>query len=170
MGDEEKVRRRRVMVLDDNEEVTLTTNQIKRLKEAQALQDNQPESKIVSILTNIFWIGVGIAVLLYFDVINAVKYDTRIDWFSFQLACALLGFASLVLVVAVFIIQKLLGRNYDVELPWAVPTATISGLLSIVGFIFAFYPAYGIVTVPLVVVSSISFIITLATVTSFFNI
>eukprot|EP00056_Hartaetosiga_gracilis_P009282 m.132811 g.132811 ORF g.132811 m.132811 type:complete len:169 (-) comp13093_c0_seq3:3148-3654(-) len=145
----------------------LTYEQKKRLMKAQEFSFK--ESKVVSVITNIIWAVVGIAVVVYFDVINAIKYDHRIDRFWLQGSTALVLFAAIVVFVAVFVYQKLLKRNYDVELPWAVPIATVSGLLSIVGFMIAFYPAYGIVTIPLVVVCSMSFILTLATITSALN-
>eukprot|EP00041_Stephanoeca_diplocostata_P010493 m.166775 g.166775 ORF g.166775 m.166775 type:complete len:169 (-) comp18169_c0_seq1:21-527(-) len=93
--------------------------------------------------STIVWLLLCIGVIHKFDIIDAVRYDPRINRESLQLAAVLMAVSIAVAAYSIVFVHGVLGKDYLDHSPWAVPLASLSGLLGWGMFWVCMWPVWG---------------------------
>eukprot|EP00037_Helgoeca_nana_P007397 m.67428 g.67428 ORF g.67428 m.67428 type:complete len:179 (-) comp18196_c0_seq1:339-875(-) len=94
----------------------------------------------------LFWLFLAIFVTHYFDVVDAVLYDPRVDRDRLFFAEVLILFSIVVTGYAIIVVEVMLGKDYLKHSPWAVPLATVTSLIGWVMFWMCMWPVWGFVS------------------------
>eukprot|EP00043_Microstomoeca_roanoka_P029487 m.22064 g.22064 ORF g.22064 m.22064 type:complete len:167 (+) comp9229_c0_seq1:166-666(+) len=161
MREDERAMRRRVKSSSDgaDDSFVLSEEQIKLHRQAALKDRGNP------LLVSLIWMAIGGFLYFYFDLQNVLLFDNRIS--SSWAKGSGIFFGISVGTGAVCVVSQLVFKiDYEKRLPWAIPLATITGLLTVVGYIVTFYPVFGLFSIPIIIACSISFVLTLGTLPS----
>ena len=96
-----------------------------------------------------------------FDIVDAVLYDPRMDREYLQFAALLLGIAVITAIFCAIVLDKMFGIDYEKKVPWAVPLATLCGLVGYILLWMAVWPVWRFMTIIIMPVLFMGFLVSL---------
>ena len=110
-------------------------------------------------LTALLWVSVGVGLAYYIKLPHVVVHgyvpereDRPMNRFYFNIGLAGFGVWALIaayLIVWVNLIQRS-TLDWEEHSPYAIPIATVSAICSLAAFCVAFWPIWGLLTLPIV--------------------
>lgn len=100
-------------------------------KLAADIQELKAEKSYTANITvsNIFWLMACYGVVHKFDIVDAMLYDDRINREYLNTAVMLLVTSWSTGAFCALVLERIFGVDYEKKVPWAVPLATITGLI-----------------------------------------
>ena len=95
--------------------------------------ESDPTSRMIANLETLFWIGLAASVVYYTDFFHIVFTDPAVNIYWFRGGLILVGINATIGIYLVFGVgywKQVNVSEWENRVPWAIPVATVSGILS----------------------------------------
>lgn len=106
--------------------------------EDERIPASDPRSRMMAKLETFFWMGLAVAVVYYTDIFRTAFTDPAVNFYWVLGGLVLVGINAVIGIYLIFVVGywKQVGVNeWENRVPWAIPVATASGVLSAIRWV-----------------------------------
>ena len=122
---------------------------------------NSSKEKITEKIHAGFWVVISILILYYTDLIHQITSDKRIERFSLTIAITSLSINLVLVLYSTIWLPYMMKTKVPIEIyaPKLVPISALLAIITIIMFMYALWPIYGLLTPLLILILTLGLLL-----------